>query len=243
MTVLLKVCGATSRNDVALLAAAGADLIGLWHGIPDGHADLSLGRFTALARACRAEPGTPVRPAPEPMLVTFLRDPTAVLGAARAGDVRWLQLHGYQPPGMVAAIKRAWPEATVVKVLHVTGDVCAERLLLASYERAGTDVFLFDATGTGGRVGSTGLSLDPDVVIDLAEATTRPFLLAGGISAATRERYEKVAAHPRFAGVDVDTAARDVTGAFCADSVSGLRRHWRAVRSGRGDPASVGAAA
>ncbi|GAA4205275.1 phosphoribosylanthranilate isomerase [Streptosporangium oxazolinicum] len=227
--MLLKVCGATSRDDVALLGTAGADLIGLWYGVPGGPADLSLSRFADLAEACRTAEVTAARPAPDPMLVTFLRDPAAILDAARAAGVRWLQLHGYQPPGVVAALKRGWPEATVVKVLHVTGDVCVERPLLASYERAGTDVFLFDATSAGGRVGSTGLSLDPDVVIDLAEATTRPFLVAGGISAANRLRYEKVAAHPRFVGVDVDTAARDETGAFCADSVSDIRHHWRAV--------------
>ncbi|MEU9235231.1 phosphoribosylanthranilate isomerase [Streptomyces subrutilus] len=227
--MLLKVCGATSREDVALLGAAGADLVGLWHGVPGGPADLPAGRLADLARACRTLEVTAARPAPEPVLVTFLRDPAAILDAARAAGVRWLQLHGYQPPAVVAALKRGRPEATVVKVLHVSGDACAERPLLASYERAGTDVFLFDATSAQGRVGSTGLSLEPDVVIDLAEATTRPFLLAGGISAANRLRYEKVAAHPQFAGVDVDTAARDAAGAFCAGRVADIRRQWSAV--------------
>ncbi|TDB80526.1 N-(5'-phosphoribosyl)anthranilate isomerase [Micromonospora sp. KC721] len=229
MRMLLKVCGATRREDVALLGASGTDLIGLWHGVPGGHADLSLGRFSALAQACRSAWATATRPAPDPIMVTFLRDPAAILEASRAADVRWLQLHGYQPPAVVAAIKRDRPEATVVKVLHVTGDACVERPLLASYERAGTDMFLFDATSPGGQVGSTGVSLDPDVVIDLAEATTIPFLLAGGISAHNRPRYDKVSAHPRFAGVDVDTAARDLTGAFCPVRVSGIRQQWRAV--------------
>ncbi|QDY80671.1 N-(5'-phosphoribosyl)anthranilate isomerase [Streptomyces qinzhouensis] len=227
--MLLKVCGATSRRDIALLGAAGADLIGLWHGIPGGPADLTTGRLTALATACRTPGPAAARPAPEPVLVTFLHHPAAVLDAARTAGVRWLQLHGYQPPAVVAALKRGWPEVTVVKVLHVTGDTCAERPLLASYERAGTDVFLFDATSAEGRIGSTGVSLDPGVVLDLAEATTRPFLLAGGISAAGRPAYEEVAAHPRFSGVDVDTAARDAAGGFCAGRVAAIRRTWRAV--------------
>ncbi|MFB6550726.1 N-(5'-phosphoribosyl)anthranilate isomerase [Streptomyces sp. NPDC056405] len=162
------------------------------------------------------------------MLVTFLREPAAIAGAARTAGVRWLQLHGYQPPGVVAALKRQLPEATVVKVLHVTGDACVERPLLGSYEKAGTDVFLFDAMSDDGRIGSTGLSLEPDAVIDLAEALTRPFLVAGGISAANRTRYEKVAAHPRFAGIDVDTAARDAAGAFSAENVRSIREQWLA---------------
>ena len=227
--MLLKVCGATSREDIALLGAAGADLIGLWYGVPGGPADLPLTRFVALAEACQTAEVPAVHPVPDPMMVTFLREPAVILDAAVASGVRWLQLHGYQPPGVVAALKRGLPEVTVVKVLHVTGDACAERPLLAAYERAGTDVFLFDATSPGGQVGSTGLSLEPDVVIDLSEAVTKPFLLAGGISAENRTHYEKVAAHPRFAGVDVDSAARDSTGAFCAERVGGLRHHWRAV--------------
>ncbi|MFE2044240.1 N-(5'-phosphoribosyl)anthranilate isomerase [Streptomyces sp. NPDC059477] len=275
MTVLLKVCGATSRDDIALLAAAGTDLIGLWHGVTGGRADLPAARLTALAHTCRtlnreqregtaptpppegreaaavrAAPapreerggaartppavwGGPARGArtgvvsPEPVMVTFLRDPAAILGAARAAGVRWLQLHGYQPPAVVAALKRGQPGVVVVKVVHVTGDACVERPLLASYERAGTDLFLFDAATAQGRIGSTGLALDAGVVSGLAGAITRPFLLAGGISAAARPRYRKVAAHPRFAGVDVDTGARDAAGAFCPASVRGIRENWR----------------
>jgi phosphoribosylanthranilate isomerase len=39
--MLLKVCGATSRDDITLLADAGVDQIGLWHGVPRGPADQS----------------------------------------------------------------------------------------------------------------------------------------------------------------------------------------------------------
>ncbi|MFB6556238.1 hypothetical protein ACFCWX_40955, partial [Streptomyces sp. NPDC056405] len=64
MTVLLKVCGATSRDDIALLGASGADLIGLWYGVPGGPADLPLGRFAALAGACRTAGPTAVGAGP-----------------------------------------------------------------------------------------------------------------------------------------------------------------------------------
>ena len=98
----------------------------------------------------------------------------------------------------------------MIKVLHVRGGECVEApLLRASYEKAGVDVFLFDVVSDDGRVGSTGQEIDPAVVAPLADKLGRPFLLAGGISAANRPAYASLAAHPQFLGIDVDTNARD----------------------------------
>lgn len=221
--MMLKVCGATGPDDVDLLHAAGADLVGLWHGIPGGGAELTLDEMSSLGAACVAT-GTL-----QPVLVTFLNDRDALLRAADRAGVQWLQLHGYQPPALVAALKRAEPELTVIKVLHVQGNDCVERPLIGSYERAGTDLFLLDATTVDGRVGSTAHSLDSSVVIDLADRMSLPFLLAGGISADTRQHFDEVVDHPRFAGVDVDTAARDMAGQMCSGRVGSIRQHWPSV--------------
>jgi len=218
--MMLKVCGATGPGDVDLLHAAGADLVGLWHGIPGGGANLSLDGLSSLGAACLATGAL------QPVLVTFLNDRDALLKAADQAGVHWLQLHGYQPPALVAALKRAAPELTVIKVLHVRGIDCVERPLIGSYERAGTDLFLLDATTGDGRVGSTGHSLDSKIVIDLADRMSLPFLLAGGISADTRQHFDDVVDHPQFAGVDVDTAARDMAGQMCSGRVGTIRQHW-----------------
>ena len=77
----------------------------------------------------------------------------------------------------------------MIKVLHVRGGACIEERLIGVYEKAGVDVFLFDAVSEDGRVGSTGQTLDAEVVASLAEGLTRPFLLAGGISAENREEF------------------------------------------------------
>ena len=74
----------------------------------------------------------------------------------------------------------------MIKVLHVRGGECVEASLIASYEKAGADVFLFDVVTEDGRVGSTGQALDPAVVAPLIDKLTRPFLLAGGISDTNR---------------------------------------------------------
>ncbi len=115
----------------------------------------------------------------------------------------------------------------VIKVLHVRGGECVEAPLLASYEKAGVDVFLFDVVSEDGRVGSTGQAIDPAVVAPLADKLSRPFLLAGGLSAANRANYESLAAHPKFLGIDVDTNARTTDGKISSENVEAISRVWK----------------
>jgi phosphoribosylanthranilate isomerase len=56
---------------------------------------------------------------------------------------------------------------------------------------------------------------------------SRPFLLAGGISAENRAAYEKIAAHPLFLGIDVDTNARGANGKIDADHVEAISSAWK----------------
>ncbi len=116
----------------------------------------------------------------------------------------------------------------MIKVLHVRGGECVEAPLIGSYEKAGVDVFLFDVVTEDGRVGSTGQALDPAVVAPLVDKLTRPFLLAGGISADNRSEYAKLAAHPSFMGIDVDTNARGADGKIDVARVDAITRAWRA---------------
>ncbi|MCT2581980.1 phosphoribosylanthranilate isomerase [Actinophytocola gossypii] len=228
---LLKVCGATSTADVALLAESGADLVGLWHGIPGGHAELSPPDAAALADATRAAGA-------EPVLVTFSGDVPALAAVLRLTGIRWVQLHAYQLPATVAALRAAVPDGlTVVKVLHIRSGTCLERPLLGAYERAGTDLFLLDALTDDGRVGSTGQVLDAADVLAAVEHTDRPFLLAGGLSEANRVDFDAVVAHPRYAGIDVDTAARDAGGRFTGRAIRGIARAWHTARHPRDEVA------
>ncbi|MEV7525749.1 N-(5'-phosphoribosyl)anthranilate isomerase [Streptomyces sp. NPDC091371] len=220
---LLKVCGATVPQDIEAAAAAGADCVGLWHGVPGGPSELDPDGLAALAAAARTAGLLPV-------LVTFLADPAELAGIVRATGVRWVQLHAYQPPAVVRALREALPAETgIVKVLHVDeGGGCVERPLIGAYERAGTDLFLLDTATGDGRIGSTGRTLDPARLTALLPRLTRPFLLAGGLSPDNRPGYEEVVHHPGFRGIDVDTAARDLTtGRFGVVEISALARAWR----------------
>lgn len=218
--VRLKVCGATEVAEIEALTGEPVDFLGLWYGVPDGPADLPLDRWRGLASAAADGRLTPV-------LVTFSKDAELLTEAIAGSPVTWVQLHGYQTPGLVRALKRAAPEVRVIKVMHVRGQECVEGPLIGSYEKAGVDVFLFDAVAKDGRVGSTGETLDVDVVVSLAEGITRPFLLAGGISAQNRPEHLPLATHARFLGIDVDTNARGADGKLAAENVAAIASTWK----------------
>jgi phosphoribosylanthranilate isomerase len=221
--VRVKVCGITEPRELEALARRQVDFVGLWFGVPGGPADLALESWRPLAEAAAAT-GTLA-----PVLVTFLKDADAIGEALDAAHVHWVQLHGYPTPGVVRAVKALGPDVRVIKVLHVRGGACVEEKLLGAYEKAGADVFLFDAVAEDGRVGSTGQTLDAGLVASLAQGITKPFLLAGGISADNRDAYAQVARHPLFLGIDVDTNARGADGKVDEEKVAAIVGAWKAA--------------
>lgn len=220
----VKICGARWPADITLLADAGVDLVGLWHGVPGGHADLGAGRLAALAHAAMTA-------GVQPVLVTLQNSATTVRRAMSAARLSWVQLHGYQPPGTVHAVKAADDDVRVIKVLHVRGGGCPERPLIRAYERAGVDCFLLDSVTEDGRLGSTAQMLDVTVVLALAGLISKPFLLAGGITAERAGQLREVSAHPRFLGVDVDTGARDSDRCLDSTRIAAIRRAWSTPRT------------
>jgi phosphoribosylanthranilate isomerase len=226
----VKVCGIVEPGEIDLLAAQAVDFVGLWWGVPGGPHDLELAQWRTLAEAAAATGSV------TPVLVTFAKDAEQLRATLDGAPVRWIQLHGYPTPGTIRKIKAievGGDAVKVIKVLHVKGGECVEAPLLGSYEKAGVDVFLFDVVSDDGQVGSTGQAIDPAVVHPLADKLNRPFLLAGGISAANRADYEALASHPRFLGIDVDTNARAADGKISPDNVEAISRVWkdRAARS------------
>lgn len=229
--MLVKVCGATTEEEVRAVTGAGADLVGLWYGIPDGPHDLGADRFARLAGAVHRTGGA------EPVLVTFCGDARELLALVDGTGVSWIQLHGFQPPSLVRRLRREGPPGLrIVKVLHLDpGGNCLQGSLVAAYERAGADCLLFDTADADGRIGSTGRSADPAAVLRLAARTTVPFLLAGGIGAGNRDVLGAVLRHPRLLGIDVDSAARGPLGTLDARAAGAVVHAWR---GGRGEAAA-----
>ncbi|MGP4001277.1 phosphoribosylanthranilate isomerase [Streptomyces sp. 8N706] len=223
--MLVKFCGATTVAEVTDMTAAGADLVGLWYGVPGGRSELTIGQLADLSAVALGTGRL------QPVLVTFSSDAPSLLAAVTAARVLHVQLHGYQSPGVVRALRRAGPEhLKIIKVLHVQqGGTCVEERLAGAYERAGADWFLWDAVTADGRLGSTAQPLDDAAVTGLADRTGLPFLLAGGLHAGNRADFTGARAHPRFLGIDVDSAARGSDGLLRTGRASAVNHAWRAV--------------
>ena len=217
--VHIKICGIKEPEEVDLLNHSSADLAGIWYGVGGGRADLSFDRFRSLAREISATGRM------KPVLVTFIDEIRHLQETIAQSGLEWVQLHGFQPPSVIAALKKVFGASLrIIKVLHVLGRHCLEGPLVKAYERAGTDYILFDAATPDGRLGSSGHRIDTDIVCALANRLAVPFLIAGGISAHNIEHHRPAAEHPRFAGFDVDSGARDRGGRLCAASIMALSR-------------------
>ncbi|GAA2259240.1 hypothetical protein GCM10010232_57400 [Streptomyces amakusaensis] len=222
--MLVKFCGATTAAEVTDMAAAGADLVGLWHGVPGGRSELTAARLARLS-ALALDTGRL-----KPVLVTFSSDVRALLAVVAMSRVPCVQLHGFQAPGTVRALRRDGPSGLeIVKVLHLRRGACLEERLTGAYERAGADCFLLDTVSSDGRIGSTAQPLDDMAVSALADRTGLPFLLAGGLHSGNPADFAGARAHPRFLGIDVDSAARADDGLLRADRASVIAHAWRAA--------------
>ncbi len=132
MTVQVKVCGLTRREDALAVARAGADFAGLvFHSrSPRNVGPAQAGALAGLLRG-------------RVRIVALLADPSdgelaLVLAAA---DPDLIQLHGNESPARVAEI-RAKSGKPVMKVLRIADE--ADFAPLAGFEAA-ADMLLFDA--------------------------------------------------------------------------------------------------
>lgn len=223
---LLKVCGVTTAQEVRAAADGGADLVGLWWQVrPSPQSPIAphaRNEKQVLDLAAAAPTTTQV------CLVTFSDSPEQIATLLRSSGIRWVQLHALQTPAVVGRLRELVPAGTrLLKAVHVPigSTRCLQAPFLGAYARAGVDAFVLDAV-VDGTLGSTGHRLPGDAIYAFADRTPVPFLLAGGIGADTAAMTADVRAAAGFAGVDVDTAARDGAGVVSREAVAALRRSW-----------------
>jgi phosphoribosylanthranilate isomerase len=192
----LKVCGATTLDEINLINQCAVDYIGLWTGITHHPRSLAENKLHVLAAACHK---------PQPVAVCVRPAYPALGEMLQRCGIHWLQLHGFTTPGDVARLKKQG--LAIIKTLHIgdNGD-CPELRWLEAYDNAGVDVYLIDRFVDRQQLGSTGQAL-PQTVIDtmVVRLAGRRVWLAGGITASTISEF---AGKPGIEALDVDSAAR-----------------------------------
>lgn len=203
MAVHVKVCGITTPEDGVLAAKAGASAVGLvfWPGSP---------RFVDRAMARRIVDVLP----PFVVRVGVFVDQSLDMMSRTADDVGLdiIQLHGSEPPEMVACLPRR-----AIKAIRVGGDSVEQEL--RRYEGAS---ILLD-TKDEARPGGTGRTFDWQTAQQVRARV--PFLvLAGGLTA------ENVAAAIRTVGPDAVDVSSGVEKAPGRKDPQRLKAFLEAVR-------------
>jgi phosphoribosylanthranilate isomerase len=202
----VKICGLTSAAAVAHAADAGAAYLGFVFYPPSPRA-LELDAARALAR------GAPAGVTKVAMVVDA--DDAFLDRLVATVPVDMLQLHGHESPERVTAIRTR----TGLPVMKAVGIRDTEDLpRIAEYE-AVADQLLIDAKpprqGAGILPGGNALSFDWCLIA--GRRWTRPWLLAGGLTAAN------VAAAVRLTGteqVDVSSGVESTRGVKDLDKIS-----------------------
>ncbi len=201
--MIIKVCGMRDRANMADVAAAGADWLGMifWPGSPRcvGMTKSEAGIIpdTAdTASACR-EIGGITR-----VGVFVDATPQEIITRTVAYGLDVIQLHGCETPTMMANLRKTIdpdirPGIKLMKTISI-GDV-ADMDRYRMYEEV-ADYFLFDtrcatAGGSGRKFGWDAIG---------RYGGSRPFLLSGGIGPDDVERIRAVS-HPMLAGIDLNS--------------------------------------
>jgi phosphoribosylanthranilate isomerase len=156
-------------------------------------------------------------PPVQAVLITYLDDAGQIAELAAALGVHTVQLHGEVGLGTLARLKSLDPSLLVVKSLVVgrkpVGALeSAARLLAPLVDAFITDTF-DPATGASGATGKTH---DWAISRRLVEVSSRPVILAGGL---TPENVGEAIRRVRPAGVDSHSGVEDASGRKDRDRV------------------------
>jgi len=173
----IMICGTRRREDISLLVEAGVDAIGLitevWQDIPCN-----------LSRAEARELRQLIPPFVSSVLIITEERVEEICHMAEQVSPDVLQLHGFNTPRDVAAIKERL-SAKIIKTLHFQGERMAEGDDPVRYARqyieAGADAILVDSYQQD-KVGATGETMSLDLARKLRDGIYPvPLIIAGGL--------------------------------------------------------------
>jgi phosphoribosylanthranilate isomerase len=189
----VKICGITSTSDAKAACEAGADAVGLNFYSPSPR---------AVSVASAVEIRTYLPGGVQAVGVFVNTDPAGIIEVCRAVQLDAIQLHGDEPPGVVAELARTLP---IFKAWRVGSDFSLA--VLGEYPSASG--FVFDAADPSpSQYGGTGHPADWEVA--QRAARTHRIILAGGLNA---ENVADAILRVRPYAVDVASGVETAPGA------------------------------
>lgn len=192
---IIQVAGVIDQAEANLLVEEGVRYLGFPLRLPVNREDLSESEAAAIIRHLRA----PVRG----VLITYLDEADDIIDFMESLGTDIVQLHGDISAGELSRLKKRRPGLTILKSLVTGWSTNAELLGQVRACGAFVDAFITDTYDpVTGATGATGKTHDWSLSRELVEASPKPVILAGGLSADNvREAIESV----RPAGVDAHT--------------------------------------
>lgn len=204
MGVLVKICGINSVEAADAAARAGADYAGLVFHIRSPR-NVAPDVASALAQRMRGRM----------RLVTLLSDPRDEdVGLAISSVVPdFIQLHGSETPDRIAEIRSRFGKP-VIKAIAIAD--ASDFAAVPSFEKV-ADMILFDAKAPANaeRTGGHGASFDWQLL--RGRSISKPWLLAGGLSADNVARALRTCGAP---GVDVSSGVESAPGVKSAEMIT-----------------------
>src|SRR3984957_16654065 len=196
MSLIVKICGLSTRETLDVALDAGADMVGFVFFPPSPrHLTLDVARELGQAVARRAVK----------VALTVDADDATLAGVVEALQPDLLQLHGRETPARLREIKQKFG-LPVMKALPV--ETSADLAVLPAY-RDVADRILFDARAPkeATRPGGLGAVFDWHVLENLDLAL--PFMVSGGLHAGNVAEAVRVT---RADGVDVSSGVERASG-------------------------------
>lgn len=218
MTMRIKICGVTNREDAVEACACGADYIGVIVNIEGSRRAVSIDIAAAVRRGV-------------PRVVVLMEGPALdCLPALAAIHPYALQIVGECSPDDIRRLKQASP-VQVWQTLPIPArpeqDALAADTMrrLECMQEAGTDAVVID-TLVCGKKGGTGQTCNWAIAKSVVQSATIPVFLAGGLT--PRNVADAVAAVRPF-GVDVSSGVETTPGRKDREKVAMFIRQARSA--------------
>jgi phosphoribosylanthranilate isomerase len=213
MSLIVKICGLSTRETLDVALDAGADMVGFVFFPPSPrHLTLEVGR----------ELGQAVKRRAAKVALTVDADDATLAGVVEALQPDLLQLHGRETPARLHQIKQKFG-LPVMKALPV--ETPADLAVLPQY-RDVADRILFDARAPkeATRPGGLGAVFDWHLLKNLDLAL--PFMVSGGLHAGNVAEAVRVT---RAGGVDVSSGVERAAGIKDPEMIRAFIRAARAT--------------
>ena len=175
MDGIIQIAGVIDEADAMMLVDAGVNQIGFPIGVPVHEEDMGVKDAARIIRL--------LKPPAAAVLITYLDRAEDILDLRRRTGVGKVQLHGRISLPEVFRLKKLAPDTPLIKSL-IVGEGSAEELETILFEFGPhVDAFITDTYDPAtGACGATGKTHDWDISRRLVSISSRPVLLAGGLT-------------------------------------------------------------